>query len=137
MSFITPHITTLIAIASGSALGGVCRYLTVIFTQHITSHTESHGIPFGTLCVNIIGSLLMGILASTIAIKWQIPDTAKYFIMVGFLGSYTTFSAFSLDAVTLLERGATLSAALYVFASVALSLGALILGAALTRMALS
>lgn len=127
------HLSTLIAIASGSALGGVCRYLTMVGTANITGKD----FPFGTLCVNVIGSFIMGALISAIALKWNIPDTAKYFIIVGFLGSYTTFSTFSLDTITLFERGAVLSAISYVLASFTLSIGGFLLGASLTRMTLN
>ena len=91
--------------------------------------------PFGTLAINIIGSGAMGLVAGFLAFKagegWT--QEARLFIATGILGGFTTFSAFSLDAVLLWERGETLSAASYVLGSVILSLAALVAGLALVR----
>jgi CrcB protein len=89
------------------------------------------GYPLGTLIVNIIGSFLMGVLVVGLA---HFGGTRfAPFLAIGVLGGFTTFSSFSLDAVTLIERGAVGQAALYVAASVVLSLAGLFAGLLLAR----
>ncbi len=91
--------------------------------------------PLGTMLVNIAGSLVMGLLAGYFAFKagesWSQP--ARLFATTGLLGGFTTFSAFSLDAVLLWERGQAGMAAFYVLGSVILSLAGLVAGLALVR----
>jgi fluoride exporter len=92
------------------------------------------GFPAGTLAVNVAGCVLMGVLAEWLGFRDAGADTsAKLFLTTGLLGGFTTFSAFALDAATLWERGATGLAAIYVLASVALSIGGLFAGMALAR----
>ncbi|MEA2906251.1 MAG: fluoride exporter [Alphaproteobacteria bacterium] len=89
--------------------------------------------PYATLIENISGSLLMGLLAGYFAFRGGFPQHWQLFLTTGILGGYTTFSAFSLDAALLYERGALGLAALYVCASVALAIGGLFAGLALAR----
>jgi CrcB protein len=89
--------------------------------------------PYATLIENISGSLVMGLLAGYFAFRGGFPQHWQLFLTTGILGGYTTFSAFSLDAALLYERGALGLAALYVFASVALAIGGLFAGLALAR----
>lgn len=89
--------------------------------------------PYATLIENVTGSLLMGVLAGYFAFKGDASQSLRLFLTTGILGGYTTFSAFSLDAALLYERGALGLAALYVLASVALSIGGLFAGLALVR----
>jgi CrcB protein len=89
--------------------------------------------PYATLIENVTGSLAMGILAAYFAFKGDASQSWRLFLTTGILGGYTTFSAFSLDAVLLYERGQLGLAALYVVASVALSIGGLFAGLALVR----
>lgn len=94
--------------------------------------------PYGTLTVNVAGSLLMGILAAFLVARGQgagAPFAA--FAMTGVLGGFTTFSAFSLDAVILFEKGRVLAAFGYVGVSVLASIAALFAGLAVTRAVLS
>lgn len=91
------------------------------------------GFPAGTLAINVAGSLAMGLIAGYFALKGNAPQGWRLFLTTGILGGFTTFSAFSLDAVLLWERGEALLAALYVGASVALSLLGLVLGLTLVR----
>ena len=79
------------------------------------------------------GSLVMGLLAGYFAFKGDASQSWRLFLTTGILGGYTTFSAFSLDAALLYERGELGLAALYVVASVALSIGGLFAGLALVR----
>jgi fluoride exporter len=93
------------------------------------------GFPWGTLTVNILGSFIMGALAGWLAFKagegWSQP--LRLFLTTGILGGFTTFSAFSLDAVLIWERGQNGLAATYVAASVLLSIAGLVAGLGLAR----
>ena len=118
---------TLLLVALGGALGAVARYLTGLAALRLIGP----GFPWGTLAVNVAGSFAMGLLAVTLA-HWGQTRLAPL-LMTGFLGGFTTFSAFSLDALTLWERGDALLAAAYVAASVILSLAAIFAGLTLAR----
>jgi len=89
--------------------------------------------PYHTLIINVTGSLVMGLIAGYFALKGDASQSWRLFLTTGILGGYTTFSAFSLDAALLYERGELGLAALYVLASVALSIGGLFAGLALVR----
>ena len=89
--------------------------------------------PYGTFVINITGSLVMGIIAGYLALKGDASQPWRLFIMTGILGGYTTFSAFSLDAVTLYQRGEMGLALFYVLGSVILSIAGLFAGLALVR----
>ena len=88
------------------------------------------GFPVGTLAVNIVGSLAIGLAIGALE---GVGQPAKLFFVTGVLGGFTTFSAFSLDALTLWQRGEVGTAALYVGASVLLSLAAVALGYVISR----
>lgn len=118
--------STLVQVALGGAIGSVARYLTVLGAARVVP-----GWPLGTLAVNVAGCFVMGVLFALVG-----PRNHPL-LMTGILGGFTTFSAFSLDALKLWEGGATAQAALYVGLSVALSLVAVALGAALARGALT
>ncbi len=113
---------TLLQVALGGALGAVSRYLTGLAAIRLTGAD----FPWGTLIVNVVGCFLMGIVVEVLAQT----GTNRYapLLMTGFLGGFTTFSAFSLDAVTLYDGGDAGLAAGYVLASVILSLLALMAG---------
>lgn len=89
--------------------------------------------PVGTLGVNVVGSLLMGCLAGYFALRGDTAPGLRMFLTTGILGGFTTFSAFSLDTVTLFERGELAAASGYVVLSVAASIAALAAGLALAR----
>ena len=110
---------TLPLIALGGAAGSVLRYLMV----------SAIGAPLGTAVVNVVGCFAFGILFVLLGSRegWQ------FFLLTGLLGGFTTFSAFSLDTLKLVEAGQPLQAAAYVLGSVALSLIAVALGVALAR----
>ncbi|MEA2984140.1 MAG: fluoride exporter, partial [Alphaproteobacteria bacterium] len=91
------------------------------------------GFPLGTLIVNVTGSLIMGLIAGYFAFKGDASQNWRLFLSTGILGGYTTFSAFSLDAALLYERGEVWLAAIYVVASVVLSIGGLFAGLAIAR----
>lgn len=118
---------TLLLVALGGALGSAARYLVNVAAMRMAGP----GFPAGTMTVNIVGSFLMGLLAVTLAHHGGTRFAP--FLMTGILGGFTTFSAFSLDAVTLWTRGQTMVAAAYVMGSVVLSVGALLAGMAAGR----
>ncbi|HEX7790077.1 MAG TPA: fluoride efflux transporter CrcB [Afipia sp.] len=89
--------------------------------------------PYGTFVINITGSLVMGLIAGYLAFKGEASQPWRLFLMTGILGGYTTFSAFSLDAALLYERGQLGVAAAYVIGSVVLSIAGLFAGLALVR----
>jgi CrcB protein len=91
------------------------------------------GFPAGTLTVNVVGSLIMGLLAAWFAFKGDASQHWRLFLTTGVLGGFTTFSSFSLDVGVLYERGAVGMAAIYVIASLVLSIAGLIAGLALVR----
>jgi CrcB protein len=117
------------SIAAGGAIGAVLRHGTGLAAMRLIGPDY----PWGTLIVNIVGSFVMGLLIGLFAHLWQPSQDMKAFLTVGVLGGFTTFSSFSLDAVMLWERGNMIGAGLYVLASVAVSLVALIAGLYLMR----
>ncbi|OCP01150.1 MULTISPECIES: fluoride efflux transporter CrcB [unclassified Ensifer] len=122
-------MTHILLVGVGGAIGSILRYLVGLWTVH----RFGAGFPWGTLGVNISGSFLIGVLAEVIMRKFGASPDLRVFLITGVLGGYTTFSAFSLDAITLLERGDVMLSAIYVVASVALSLLAVLSGLALMR----
>lgn len=120
---------TVLFVALGGAIGASCRYLFGLLALRIVGYTE---FPFTTLSVNVIGSFLMGICVVLLSPKGD-NFTLSPFLMTGVLGGFTTFSAFSLDVVVLIDRGQLASAALYASLSVALSVAALMLGILIGR----
>ena len=125
------NASLILAVAAGGALGSVARYLVGI------GSTKLFGLafPWGTLLINIVGSFLIGAFVELFALKWDLPQEARVFLTVGICGGFTTFSAFSLDAYVLIERGEWWLATAYVVGSVALSIGALIAALHLVRAA--
>jgi fluoride exporter len=120
-------IVTLSHVALGGAIGACLRFL----ASSAALRLLGAGFPYGTLAVNVTGSFLMGVLVAVLAEKGGMRLAP--FLLSGILGGFTTFSAFSLDAVTLWERGQTWTAVGYVGASVLLSLVALVAGLQLAR----
>ena len=120
-------IWTLTQVAVGGALGALARFATQSGAFRLFGLT----FPVGTITVNVLGSFLVGMLFVWLAEKGLMRHAP--FLVVGVLGAYTTFSTFSLDALTLWERGQHGAAAAYVGASVVLSLGGIAAGAALAR----
>lgn len=113
----------------GGGLGASLRHAVNI----ICARGLGTAFPWGTFIINISGSLAMGLIAGYLAFKGEASQPWRLFVMTGVLGGYTTFSAFSLDAALLYERGELGLAALYVLGSVALSIAGLFAGLALVR----
>jgi fluoride exporter len=114
----------------GGGLGAALRH----GVNLLSARLFGTAFPWHTLIENVTGSLVMGLLAAYFAFNAD-PSSQHWrlFLTTGILGGYTTFSAFSLDAVLLYERGETALAALYVLASVALAIGGLVAGLAMVR----
>ncbi|MEO0774397.1 MAG: fluoride efflux transporter CrcB [Pseudomonadota bacterium] len=117
----------LLQVALGGAIGASARYLTSVGAMRLMGP----GFPWGTMAVNVVGSFLMGVLVVVLAQKGGMK--AAPFLMTGILGGFTTFSAFSLDAFTLYERGQTGLALTYIASSVAFSLVAIVAGVLIAR----
>ncbi|WP_380785185.1 fluoride efflux transporter CrcB [Sphingomonas sp. R86521] len=120
---------SLLYVMLGGAFGSGARYL----TGRATLSLFGPDFPYGTLAVNLIGGLLMGALVGALARAANGGETWRLLLGVGVLGGFTTFSSFSLDAVTLIERGQLTVALGYVLVSVIGSIAALFAGLALTR----
>ncbi len=120
-------IYTLMQVALGGALGAMGRYLTGVAAIRLIGP----GFPWGTLAVNVLGCFAMGLVV--VALAHLSATRFAPLVMTGLLGGFTTFSAFSLDALTIWERGQPGLAAVYVLASVVLSLAAIGAGIGLAR----
>ena len=121
-------ISTLSLVALGGAIGAALRYLAGVGILRLVG---LHDFPVAILTVNVVGSFLMGVFV-VLAAERGLTHLSP-FVMTGLLGGFTTFSAFSLETMTLIERGATGQAALYVLLSVGLSVGGLALGLVAAR----
>ena len=117
-------------VAVGGALGSVARYGTGVLVGTVWRQS----FPLGTMLINIVGSLAMGLLVGYLARTtpaWQ--NDARLFVAVGVLGGFTTFSSFSLDTISMIERGETGPAILYVLVSVGAGIAALFAALVLMR----
>lgn len=113
-----------LVVALGGAFGAMARYA----TDSTMMRLAGPGFPWGTVAVNLIGSLLLGLLIGAAAHGLHLSQEARALIVTGFLGAFTTFSTFSLNTVTLIERGETASALGYVLGSVIFGVGMFFLG---------
>ena len=102
-------------VASGGAVGAVLRYLTSNFYKFYFPN-----FPIGTLFINFIGSFLVGILASNLESRGTSDIFIKYFLIIGILGSFTTFSAFSLETIQLVNDNKLFLSLVYIFLSISL-----------------
>jgi len=120
----------LLSVAAGGAIGALSRY----WISGFILNNANFRLPYGTLLCNVLGSFLMGVLFVLILEKARISPEMRPLLMVGFLGAFTTFSTFSLEAVTLLQEGHIMSAAIYILVSVVLCIAALYGGLWITRL---
>ncbi len=119
----------LLAIAGGGALGAVFRF----GISNSVYRLLGRDFPYGTLAVNVIGSLLMGVLFILLVERMDVSAEWRAGILVGLLGAFTTFSAFSFETLALLDAGAPLKAVLNIIASIVLCLAATWFGMILGR----
>jgi len=113
----------------GGGLGSTLRHIINL----VSGRVLGTAFPYHTFIINITGSIVMGLIAGYFAFKGEASQPWRLFLMTGVLGGYTTFSAFSLDAALLYERGAIGLALGYVIGSVVLSILGLFAGLALVR----
>ena len=113
-----------LAIAVGGAVGALARH----YVSGAVIKLTGTGFPWGTFAVNILGSLLMGFLVIAFALKFESSQALRGFLTIGLLGSFTTFSTYSLEGALLIERGDWAGAALYMGGSLIVGLFALFAG---------
>ena len=125
-------LKTYLVIALGGSIGAVARfYLTTTVTIFYTN------LPVGTLIVNCLGCFLLGLLLGIFTLGSELPETFRHFAIVGILGSFTTFSAFSFELVTMLQKQQWTAFALYLGASLCFGLLALVSGYTLSKLIMS
>lgn len=117
-------MSQVIAIAAGGALGALLRYWVSISVHALLGR----GFPYGTLVVNVMGSLLMGYLFVLLLERLAVDGMWRAAILIGLLGGFTTFSTFSVETINLLEQGAVARALLNILLSVTLCVAAAWLG---------
>lgn len=113
----------------GAGIGGTLRYVVNVIALRLPGADYS----LGTVAINIVGSFLMGLVAGAFMAKADLPSSMRLFLATGVLGGFTTFSAFSLDAVAIYQRGEPVMAAFYIAGSVILSIAGLWAGLSLIR----
>ena len=118
------------AVAIGGALGSLARYALSTYILDVSSHK----FPYATLAINVLGSFAMGILFVLIVEKAAMPSEMRSLLMIGFLGAFTTFSAFSLDALGMWQNGHIFMSLVYMLATVILCLIAISSAIWLTRL---
>ena len=124
-----PDWRAVLAVAGGSAVGGVLRMLLV----SVAATRVTTAFPIGVLAVNVIGSFVFGVAIRYGLQGGGISETTRLLITTGFCGGFTTFSAFSMDIVDGLERGRSSMVTTYILASLMLGVGALLAGLAVGR----
>jgi CrcB protein len=129
MSSFTPSVIQGIVIASGGAIGALSRYMT---SQYIYNRFGTD-FPYGTLGVNVIGSLLMGFLYILFIERLELSAELRSFLLIGLLGAFTTFSTFSIETLNLMFSGELVKAVLNIVLSVLLCLIAAWVGVVIGR----
>ena len=130
---VSHHALALLLIFIGGGLGSILRHA----VNQTSAAIFGFNFPFGTLFVNIIGSLAMGLVAGWFAFRGEGGQLLRLFLATGLLGGFTTFSAFSLDAALLWERGQTVMATIYIVGSVAAAIIGVFAGLFIMRTALN
>ena len=120
---------TLLLVAAGGALGASARWMTRLAVERIVGSE----FPYATAAANIGGSFAMGVAFSMLSGDAAGNSKLSPFLIVGFLGGYTTFSAYALEAWSLLTDGRTFEAMMYAIGSAVFSIAALAAGIALAR----
>lgn len=113
-------MSQIIAIAAGGAVGALLRYWTSVSVHSVLGQQ----FPYGTLTVNVLGSLLMGFLYILLVERIILSGEWRAVLLIGLLGAFTTFSTFSLETLNLFEQGEQLRAVMNIFLSVGLCLAA-------------
>ncbi len=124
-----PGLSEWVAVASGGAMGAMLRFGAFIWADRVFSR----GLPWGSVLVNVLGSALIGVAFVLLVERGGLNPAWRSFLMVGLLGAFTTFSAFSLDTVALIESGALGRAAMYIGLSVVVCIAAAMVAIVMTR----
>ncbi|MGX5668190.1 fluoride efflux transporter CrcB [Rhizobium daejeonense] len=119
----------IVLVATGGAVGSVLRYVVGLGAMKLLGSS----FPWGTLTVNVVGCFGIGVLAELIMARFGGSADLRLLLITGFLGGFTTFSAFALDAVSLFERGAAFSSFVYLASSIVVSIAATVAGMLLMR----
>ncbi len=114
----------IIAVATGGALGATARFL----VGKAMLRLMGPGFPWGTLTVNLIGSFIIGVVVALLASRYNLAHHWQGFLVIGVLGGFTTFSAFSMEVGLMLERHEITNAALYAMGSLVFGVVALFMG---------
>jgi CrcB protein len=122
-------VSTLVYIALAGALGSVCRHLAGTALQR----ASGAAFPWGTLAVNVVGSFCIGLVMALFALRGQLDSPLRLTLTAGFLGGFTTYSAFAFETVQMVERQEFAAAILYVVATLMAAAVACALGLALVR----
>lgn len=123
------NLTEILLVGSGSFLGGSGRYLLATFV----ANRWGAGFPFGTLVINATGSLLIGVVLTYILARANLSPSYRLVFVIGFLGSYTTFSSYTFDALTLMQNGEWLKSLTYLLGTMVLGMIAVTIGMLLGR----
>jgi CrcB protein len=118
-----------LAIAAGGALGSLLRY----WVSSGTHAVLGRGFPYGTLTVNVLGSLLMGFLYIWLLDRVAAGPVLRAFLLIGVLGGFTTFSSFSIESLNLIEAGQVMKALANILLSVTVCITAAGLGVLIAR----
>ncbi len=122
-------MTQLLIVGAGGAIGAIGRYLLSTWIYSLTGRA----FPWGTLAVNLLGSLLMGFLSVWLLERMTLSTEMRALLMVGFLGAFTTFSTFSLETLLLLEEGAVARAGINIAFSVIICIFAAWMGTLIAK----
>lgn len=119
----------MLVIAGGGAIGAVLRY----WMSNGVYALLGRGFPYGTLAVNVLGSLIMGFLYIWLLERTLSGSALRAFLLIGLLGAFTTFSTFSIETLNLMEAGQYIRAALNTMLSIVLCIGAASMGVMMAR----
>ncbi len=119
----------ILVVAAGGALGSVARYLVGVWATRLFGI----GFPWGTLCVNLVGSFVIGLVVELSALRFQLTPETRLFIITGLIGGFTIFSSYALEISAVMQRGNHILAALYAFGSIIAGVGAIFLAILIVR----
>lgn len=111
-------LRSLLLVGAGGAVGSMLRYA----VSYAVSKYAQHPFPFGTFIINIVGSLLIGVLFGLAARNQWLQEGGMLLLATGFCGGFTTFSAFALESVNLMQKGQSVTAIIYIGLSVIVGL---------------
>ena len=109
-------------VGAGGAAGSMLRYGVAVIMNKMTGFPNLHPFPFSTFAINVVGSLIIGILFGLVARNHWMQETGYFLLASGFCGGFTTFSTFALENITLMQKGQSVIAILYMGLSVVVGL---------------